>query len=152
MGEGVSMYSPELKVGYAFESTFDVDASMTVPNMYTTVPFAKQMPDVLATGYMVGIMELACTGAVMKFVDWPRVQSVGTLVNFAHLAATPSGMRLTIKGQVVELEGRRIRFTVQAWDEQDKICEGAHERIFIEPGKFNAKLALKQAKMEQARA
>jgi fluoroacetyl-CoA thioesterase len=142
------MYSSELKVGYTFESKFDVDGSMTVPGMYTTVPFAGEMPDVLATGYMVGIMELACTGAVMKFVDWPRVQSVGTLVNFNHLAATPAGMCLTIKGEVIELEGRRIRFAVQAWDEHDKICEGVHERIFIDPAKFNAKLAEKQRKMQ----
>jgi fluoroacetyl-CoA thioesterase len=147
MEQGLTMYSPELKIGYAFESTFDVEDSMTVPNMYTTVPFARDMPDVLATGYMVGIMELACTGAVMKFVDWPRVQSVGTLVNFTHLAATPAGMRLTIKGEVIELEGRRIRFAVQAWDEHDKICEGIHERFFIDPAKFNTKLTEKQNKV-----
>jgi fluoroacetyl-CoA thioesterase len=140
------MYSSELKVGYSFESTFDVDDSMTVPGMYTTVPFAGEMPAVLATGYMVGIMELACTGAVMRYVDWPRVQSVGTMVSFKHLAATPPGMQLKIKGEVVELEGRRIRFKVQAWDAHDKICEGEHERFFIDPAKFNGKLAEKRAK------
>jgi fluoroacetyl-CoA thioesterase len=146
------MVSAELKVGFTFESAFDLTDSMTVPNMYTTVPFAKQMPNVLATGYMVGIMELACTGAIMRFVDWPRVQSVGTLVNFTHLAATPPGVTIKIQGEVIELEGRRIRFAVQAWDAQDKICEGVHERFFIDPAKFNSKLADKTAKLLQAGA
>jgi fluoroacetyl-CoA thioesterase len=142
-----AMVSAELNVGFRFESVFDVNDSMTVPNMYTAVPFAKQMPNVLATGYMVGIMELACTSAIMRFVDWPRVQSVGTLVNFTHLAATPPGMQLKIKGEVIELEGRRIRFAVQAWDAHGKICEGIHERFLIDPAKFNAKLAEKQARV-----
>jgi fluoroacetyl-CoA thioesterase len=62
------------------------------------------------------------------------------------LAATPAGMQLIIKGEVIELEGRRIRFKVQAWDPHDKICEGIHERFFIEPAKFNAKLEEKKAK------
>jgi fluoroacetyl-CoA thioesterase len=152
MEQALTMYSADLKVGFTFESLFDLNDSMTVPNMYTTVPFVRDMPNVLATGYMVGIMELACTGAIMRFVDWPRVQSVGTLVNFTHLAATPPGEQIKIKGEVVELEGRRIRFAVQAWDALDKICEGVHERFFIDPTKFNAKLSDKQIKLQQVRS
>ncbi len=105
------------------------------------------MPEVLATGYMVGLMELACTNGIMPYVDWPREQSVGTHVSFSHLAATPPGMTLTIKGVVTEVEGRRVKFRVEAWDGMDKITEGVHERAIILPEKFNVKLAEKISRM-----
>jgi fluoroacetyl-CoA thioesterase len=82
----------------------------------------------------------------MPYVDWPREQSVGTHVSFSHLAATPPGMMLTIKGEVIEVEGRRVKFRVEAWDGMDKITEGLHERVIILPEKFNARLAEKKLK------
>jgi len=105
------------------------------------------MPDVLATGYMVGLMELACVHGTMPYIDWPREQSVGIHVSFSHIAATPPGMTLTIKGEVMEVDGRRVKFRVEAWDDLDKIAEGEHERAIILPEKFNAKLAEKIAKI-----
>jgi fluoroacetyl-CoA thioesterase len=82
----------------------------------------------------------------MPYVDWPREQSLGVMVNFKHLAASPPGMALEIKGEVVEVEGRRVRFVVEAWDGIDKICEGTHERHVIDAEKFNARLAAKKDK------
>jgi fluoroacetyl-CoA thioesterase len=79
-------------------------------------------------------------------MDWPREQSLGTMVSFQHLAATPPGMTLTIKGEVIEVEGRRVRFKVEAWDEVDRICEGVHERCVIDPVRFEARIAQKMAK------
>jgi fluoroacetyl-CoA thioesterase len=98
------------------------------------------MPDVLATGYMVGMMELACLHGMMPYMDWPREQSLGTMVSFQHLAATPPGMTLHVKGEVIEVEGRRVRFRIEAWDDVERICEGIHERCVIDPARFNAKL------------
>jgi fluoroacetyl-CoA thioesterase len=92
---------------------------------------------------MVGMMELACVHGMMPYLDWPREQSLGTMVNFQHFAPTPPGMTLTIKGEVIAVEGRRVRFRVEAWDECDRICEGEHERTVIDPERFNAKLAQK---------
>jgi fluoroacetyl-CoA thioesterase len=102
------------------------------------------MPHVLATGYMVGLMELACTQGIMPYVDWPREQSLGVHVSFSHLAATPPGMQLTIRGAVIAVEGKRIRFKVEAWDGLDKISEGEHERAVIVAEKFHLKLAEKK--------
>jgi len=138
--------SPDLKPGIAFEWTYVVPERSTVPQLYHDTGFCLDMPDVLATGYMVGMMELACVNGIMPFVDWPREQSVGVLVNFTHLAATPPGMTLSIRGEVVEVDGRRVRFRVEAWDGVDKITEGVHERMIINPEKFNARLAEKKAK------
>ncbi|HJV83841.1 MAG TPA: thioesterase family protein [Noviherbaspirillum sp.] len=138
--------SPELKPGIEFEWTYVVPERSTVPRLYHDTPFCLDMPDVLATGYMVGMMELACVNGIMPYVDWPREQSVGVHVNFSHLAATPPGMTLQIRGKVVAVEGRRVKFRVEAWDGMDKITEGEHERMIIAPEKFNAKLAEKKAK------
>jgi fluoroacetyl-CoA thioesterase len=138
--------SPELKPGIRFEWRYTVPARATVPNLYHDTPFCLDMPDVLATGYMVGMMELACVNGMMPYVDWPREQSLGTMVSFSHFAPTPPGMTLTIKGEVTEVDGRRVRFRVEAWDEVDRICEGVHERFVIDPERFADKLAQKLAK------
>ena len=136
--------SPELKAGLRFEWRYVVPPRATVPGLYHDTPFCLDMPDVLATGYMVGMMELACIHGMMPFMDWPREQSLGTMVNFRHFAPTPPGMTLRIEGEVIEVEGRRVAFKVQAWDDVERICEGTHERVIIDPLRFNAKVALKQ--------
>ena len=138
--------SPDLKPGLRFEWRYTVPERATVPQLYQDTAFCRDMPDVLATGYMVGMMELACVHGMMPFVDWPREQSVGIQVSFDHFSPTPPGMTLSIKGEVLEVQGRRVRFRVEAWDDVDKICEGTHERIVIDPEKFNARVALKKAK------
>jgi fluoroacetyl-CoA thioesterase len=134
--------SPDLKVGMAFEFEYTVPPIALVPNLYD-LPTAKTMPPVLATGYMVGIMEFACLEGTKPFLDWPAEQSLGTKVEFTHLAATPAGMKIKVKAQLIELEGRRMRFAVQAWDEKDKITEGFHERTVIQFSKFQDKLRQK---------
>jgi fluoroacetyl-CoA thioesterase len=138
--------SPDLRPGIRFEWTYVVPERATVPNLFHDTAFCRDMPEVLATGYMVGLMELACTNGIMPYVDWPREQSVGTHVSFSHMAATPPGMILMIRGEVTEVDGRRVKFRVEAWDGLDKITEGEHERVIILPEKFNARLAEKKAK------
>lgn len=137
--------SPELKPGLQFEWQTIVPERAAVPALFGEhTEFANDMPAVLATGYMVGLMELACTRGIMPYVDWPNEQSLGVHVSFSHLAATPPGMTLTIRGEVIAVEGRRVRFRVEAWDELDKISEGEHERAVIAQDKFHAKLAEKK--------
>lgn len=139
--------SPDLQPGVTFEWRYTIPERVTVPNLYHDTAFCREMPDVLATGYMVGLMELACVNGIMRYMDWPREQSLGTMVHFRHLAATPHGMTLHIKGEVIAVDGRRIEFRVEAWDELDKIAEGTHERMVILPERFNAKLAEKKARL-----
>jgi fluoroacetyl-CoA thioesterase len=54
-----------------------------------------------------------------------------------------------VKGEVLEVDGRRVRFRVEAWDDVERICEGTHERVVIDPARFNARLA---GKIEKASA
>lgn len=141
--------SPDLKPGLAFSWTYTVPPKATVPNLYDDVPGCPEMPDVLATGYMVGIMECACLQMLREYLDWPREQSLGTLVSFSHLAPTPAGMTITVKGVLSAIEGRKLRFELTAWDGEDKISEGVHERYLIDAPRFNDKVA---AKRERAQA
>jgi fluoroacetyl-CoA thioesterase len=90
------------------------------------------------------MMELACVHGMLPFLDWPREQSLGPMVNFQHLASTPPGMTLRIEGEVIEVDGPRVRFKVQAWDEQERICEGTHERCVIDRDRFNGRVAKKR--------
>ena len=92
-----------LKAGLTYQFRFKVPDSKTVPALYPESEAFQQMPQVLATGYMVGLMEWACIEALRPHLDWPREQSLGTHVDFSHLAATPPGMTVTVD---VRLESR----------------------------------------------
>ena len=136
--------SPELRPGITSEFSTVIPANKTVPHVWPEFAEFGVMPNVLATGFMVALIEGACQRAIKPFLDWPREQSVGTHVSFSHLAATPPGMKVTVRCEVVAVEGRVIRFHAQAWDEHDKISEGVHERTVIDVARFNAKLAQKR--------
>jgi fluoroacetyl-CoA thioesterase len=69
---------------------------------------------------------------------------VGTHVNVAHLAAAPLGMTVRFTAEVLSVDGRRIQFRVEAFDEQEKIGEGTHERTVIHIAKFASRLAGKK--------
>lgn len=141
--------SPHLRPGLTFNWQYTVPPKATVPRLYDDIPGCPEMPDVLATGYMVGIMECACVQMLREHLDWPREQSLGTLVSFSHLAPTPPGMTVTVKGELVEVDGRRLRFQLSAWDGEDKISEGVHERHLIDAGRFNEKVAAKVARQQR---
>ena len=95
------------------------------------------MPNVFATGFMVGLFEWACVQAIKPYLDWPHEQTVGIHINCTHIAATPPGLIVTVKGRIDKIEGRKLTFTIVADDGIDKISEGTHDRFIIYPEKFN---------------
>lgn len=133
-----------LRPGLTFQFKFTVPPTKTVPCLYPESEMFRQMPQVLATGYLVGLMEWACIEAIRPHLDWPREQSLGTHVNFSHLAATPPGFAITIAVRLDQIEGRKLSFTLTAHDGVDKISEGTHERFVIDAVRFNAKLEEKR--------
>ena len=140
--------NPALQPGLRFEWQYRVPERATVPQLYHDTDFCLDMPDVLATGYMVGMMELACQNAILPYLDWPHEQSLGTMVSFVHLAATPPGMVLAIRGEVIGVDGRKVRFRVEADDGIDAICRGEHERTIVLTERLNQKIAAKRAAFE----
>ncbi len=136
---------PSLQAGLSHEFQFRIPGTKTVPQLFPESAEFQQMPEVLATGFMVGLCEWACILAVNPHLDWPGEQTVGTHVNLSHLAATPPGLTVTVKVRLGKVEGRRLTFSVAADDGVDKITEGTHERFVIDAAKFNAKVAAKNA-------
>ena len=132
-----------LKPGLTFEFKFKVPENKTVPHLYPESSEFQIMPKVLATGFMVGLFEWACIQAINPHIDWPEEQTVGIQVNLSHLAATPPGLTIKVKGKLEEVEGRKLSFSIVADDGVDKISEGTHDRFVINAAKFNAKMAAK---------
>lgn len=125
-----------LRAGIEHELRFVVPESKTVPRLYPESEEFQAMPEVFATGYMVGFFEWACIRAVNPHLDWPQEQTVGTHINVSHSAATPPGLSVTARVRLTEVNGRRLLFEVEAHDGVDAIAKGTHERFVIDRDRF----------------
>jgi fluoroacetyl-CoA thioesterase len=133
-----------LKPGIRYEHRFVIPPTKTVPALYPESPEFQAMPEVFATGFMVGFLEWACIRCLMPHLDWPTEQSLGTHINVSHEAATPPGMAVTATVELTAVEGRRLTFAVSAHDGVDLIARGTHERFVIDRARFDDKLQSKR--------
>jgi len=129
-----------LKPGLTHRFQFRIPPSKTVPHLYPESQMFREMPEVLATGYLVGLVEWACIEALRPHLDWPREQSLGTHVNLSHLAASPPGLTVTVDVRLDRVDGRKLSFSITAHDGVDMISEGTHERVVIDSARFTAKV------------
>ena len=115
------------------------------------------LPNDTAGAARPGLPEVFSTPRLIDFLEWtahlaiaPELESdqtsVGALVNVRHLAATPAGMQVRFLAELVEIDRRRLKFRVEAWDEQEKIAEGEHERFIINLTRFNQQVEDKRNK------
>jgi len=132
-----------LRAGLEGVYRYRVPETKTVPRIYAEAPDFQMMPAVLATGYLVGLLEWSCIEMLKPHLDWPREQSLGTRVDVSHTAATPPGLTITVDVRLDKVEGRKLTFTLSAHDGIDTISEGTHERHVIDVERFNAKLRQK---------
>jgi fluoroacetyl-CoA thioesterase len=135
-----------LKPGLRYEHRLIVPPSKTVPALYPEAEEFLVMPEVFATGFLVGFLEWACIKAVNSHLDWPREQTVGTHIDVSHEAATPPGLEVTASVELIAMEGRKLTFAVSAHDGVDLISRGRHERFIIDKTKFEAKVGAKAAR------
>ena len=135
---------PTLQPGLTFDFSYTVPPTKTVPHLYPESAYYRAMPEVFATGFLVGLVEWACIEAINPHLDWPAEQSLGTHVDLSHAAATPPGLTVTVRGRLARIEGRRLVFEVSAHDGVDTICEGRHERVVVDVARFNERLRRKQ--------
>ena len=133
-----------LKPGIRYEHKFLLPPTKTVPALYPESPEFQAMPEVFATGYMVGFLEWACIMCINPHLDWPQEQSLGTHIDVSHEAATPPGLEVTATVEVTAVDGRRITFAVSAHDGIDLIAQGTHERFVIDKARFDNKIRSKQ--------
>jgi fluoroacetyl-CoA thioesterase len=115
------------------------EASTTVVHENTAAAVGAGGVEVFATPMMIALMENAAWQAVADFLEEGYV-SVGTRVDVRHLAATPIGQRVRATAELVEVDGRRLVFRVEAYDEEKKIGEGIHERFIVHLHRFLERL------------
>ncbi len=132
-----------LQPGIRYEHKFIVPISKTVPALYPESAEFVAMPEVFATGFLVGLLEWACIKAINPHIDWPDEQTVGTHIDVSHEAATPPGLEVTATVALIAVEGRKLIFAVEAHDGVDLISKGRHERFVINRERFTAKLGEK---------
>ena len=133
-----------LKPGIKYEHKFVVPENKTVPSLYPESEEFLAMPEVFATGFLVGFLEWACIRAINPHIDWPSEQTLGTHIDVSHEAATPPGLEVTATVELIEVDGRRLVFSVEAHDGVDVISRGNHERFVVIKDKFDAKLLEKK--------
>ena len=132
-----------LKPGIRYEHKFVVPNSKTVPALYPESQEFVVMPEVFATGFLVGLLEWACIKAINPHLDWPKEQTVGIHINVSHDAATPPGLEVTATVELLKVNGRKLLFSVEAHDGIDLISKGQHERFVINKDKFDASIEIK---------
>ena len=137
-----------LNAGIRYEHKFVVPSSKTVPALYPESPEFVLMPEVFATGFLVGFLEWACIKAINPHLDWPNEQTVGTHIDVSHVAATPIGLEVTATVELLKVEGKKLLFAVEAHDGVDLISKGLHERFIIDKEKFDARLAAKAVQVK----
>lgn len=97
---------------------------------------------VLATPILVTLLEAAALQAVEEFMH-PGQQTVGTRLDISHTAATPVGMRVRAHAELVQVEGRKLTFSLRAEDEVETIGGGTHERLIISVERFDQRMQKK---------
>ena len=98
--------------------------------------------DVFSTPKLVALMEKAALLSVRDYLD-EGMDTVGTHLDISHSAATPVGMTVRAESELIEVDRRRLVFSVKAWDEAELIGEGRHERFIVQTEKFLAKCSAK---------
>src|SRR5437588_12225356 len=115
------------------------EATTTVVHENTAASVGAGGVETFGTPMMIALMENAAWRAVADSLEEGDV-TVGTAVNVRHLAATPLGQRVRATAELIEIEGRRLVFKVEAYDEHKKIGEGQHERFIVNLERFLKRL------------
>jgi|SRR5690349_17738565 predicted thioesterase len=118
------------------------EAGLLVSEEHTAPRVGSGAVHVLATPVMINLMEAAALAAVEELLPSGH-QSLGTVLNVRHIAATPVGMRVRACATVQRVDGRTVFFAVEARDEREVIGDGTHERVVVNVEKFDQRVQRK---------
>lgn len=118
------------------------EVDMTVSESETAAAMGSGLIAVYATPALVALMENTAVRALEGYLP-PGQTTVGGQIDLRHLAATPVGMRVRARAELVEVQGRKLTFHIQAWDEAEQIGEALHVRFLIEEQTFMTKVKAK---------
>jgi len=110
----------------------------------TAARWGSGLVPVFGTPSLVGLMENAAVEALKGHLPAERT-SVGGHMDVRHLAPTPVGMHVRARAELVEIDGQRLVFTIEAWDDAERIGEASHTRFVIEQQRFLERAESKRA-------
>ena len=123
-------------------------AELIVADAHTAPRVGSGRVRVLATPVMINLMEAAALDAVEALLPEGH-QSLGINLNVSHHAATPVGMRIVATARLTGVEGRRLRFEVEARDEKETIGGGTHERVVVNVARFDERVQKKLGELKR---
>lgn len=101
----------------------------------TAARYGSGLVPVLSTPHLIALMESASQKVIAPHLGEDET-AVGTHVDMKHLAATPVGMAVRVRAELIAVDGRRLSFKVEAWDEVEKVGEADHQRFIIDTARF----------------
>lgn len=119
------------------------EVELTVSEIETAAHLGSGSLAVYATPALVALMENAAIRALEGHLPDGQT-SVGGQIDVRHLAATPIGMKVRAHAKLVEVQGRKLTFHIQGWDEVEQIGEASHVRYLVDVEKFMAKVVEKR--------
>lgn len=126
----------KLRVGVHGSASLSVAAEHTAPRV------GSGRVSVLATPVMINLIEAAALAAIEDALPAGH-QSLGTLLDVRHFAATPVGMKVTATAEVTAIDGRTVSFRVEARDEAEIIGDGRHQRVIVNVARFDERVQKK---------
>jgi predicted thioesterase len=118
------------------------ELEMTVTDADAASRWGSGLAPVFSTPALVGLMESASVKSLAGYLS-PGQTTVGGHMDVHHLAATPVGMKVRARAELTAVEGRKLTFKVQAWDEVELIGEATHKRFVVDAAKFLGRVQAK---------
>lgn len=131
-----------LRTGISLERRFRVGYELTAAALCERDSPEVVLPAVWSTPDMIAKMEVVSAALVAPHLD-PGQMTVGSRNEVTHLAATPVGMGVLIRTTLAQVEGKKLTFAVEAFDDAEKVGEGIHVRFVVDRAKFERRVAEK---------
>lgn len=108
---------------------------LTVTDADTAVALGSGDVAVLGTPRIVALCEEAAVAALSGSLP-EGATTVGTSVNIDHLIATGIGGTVTATATVIEVEGKKVCFTLSVVDGGKIAASGSHTRFVVDRARF----------------
>lgn len=128
-----------LRPGLTRTTSYTVPPTRTVPHLLPESPDFAALPSVLATGYMVAVIEWACMRVLHGHLDDGEI-TLGTHIDVSHDAPTLPGATVHVEATLTEVDDRALGFVVSARDDNGPISTGVHRRAIVDQARFTNRL------------
>lgn len=129
----------QINMELGFKEGLDLIKELVVTQKQTASEYGSGSLDVFATPAMISLMEGVSKDIVESYLS-KEYTTVGIAVDVKHIKATPVGMKVKCKSTLVKIEGKKLFFDVEAWDERGKIGQGCHIRYIVNSMEFMKKI------------